>query len=207
MTRQNDRCPHGHTGLPAHPRQKAPCPPPAVSYQVPIAAPFTEPEGTALKDEVLEVIEPEGDGTWDSNRDGFIPESLQWPPSRRAGLPGAVLGGTLSNSVFQTSTFVRVPTLSSVVGAAGLSWWPVAQALPRAGGWKPILDRSSLGLGGDPHCGVGGMVSWGKAGWDQGSFSRGGQVGGGQVVWMATAPGGPLGAPCHGGSGCCLCYL
>ena len=89
MTRQNDRCPHGHTGLPAHPRQKAPCPPPAVSYQVPIPAPFTEPEGTALKDEVLEVIEPEGDGTWDSNRDGFIPESLQWPPSRRAGLPGA----------------------------------------------------------------------------------------------------------------------
>ena len=57
------------TGLPAHPRQKAPCPPPAVSYGVPIAALFTEPEGTALKDEVLEVIEPEGDGTWDSNRE------------------------------------------------------------------------------------------------------------------------------------------
>lgn len=160
---------------------------------MPIAAPFTEPQSTALKDEVLEVIEPEGDGTWDSNRDGFIPESWQWPPSRRAGLPGAVLGGTLSNSVFQTSTFARVPTLSSVVGAAGLSWWPVAQALPPAGGRKPILDRSSLGLGGDPHCGVGGMVPWGKAGWDGAVFPRGGQVGGWAVGLDGHSPRGPSG--------------
>lgn len=76
------------------PGRKRPVPPPVVSYWVLIAAPFIEPESTALRDEVLEVIEPEGDGTRDSNRDGFIPESLQWPPSRRVGLPGAVLGGT-----------------------------------------------------------------------------------------------------------------
>lgn len=33
-----------------------------------------------------------------------------------------------------------------------------------------------------------------KLGGTRGVFSRGGQVGGGQVVWMATAPGGPRGA-------------
>lgn len=202
MTRQDDSCPHGHAGLPAHPRQKAPRPPPAVSNRVPIAAPFTEPESTALKDEALEVIEPEGDRARSSNRDGFIPESSQWPPSRRAGLPGAVLGGTLSNSMFQTSTFARVPTLSSVVGAVGLSWWPVAQALPPAGGQKPILDRRSLGLGGDPHCGGGKWCLGVKLGGTGGVFPRGGQV-----VWMATAPRGSLGAPCRGRSGCCLRYL
>lgn len=76
------------------PGRERPVPPPVISFWVLIAAPVMEPESAALRDEVLEVIGPEGDGTRDSNRDGFIPESLQWPSSRRAGLPGAVLGGT-----------------------------------------------------------------------------------------------------------------
>lgn len=79
--------------------------------------------------------------------------------------------------MFQTSTFARVPTLSSVVGAVGLSWWPVAQALPPAGGQKPILDRRSLGLGGDPHCGGGKWCLGVKLGGTGGVFPRGGQVG------------------------------
>ena len=76
------------------PGRKRPVPPPVISFWVPIAAPFMEPESTALRDEVLEVVGPEGDGTRDSDGDGFIPESLQWPSCRRARLPGAVLGGT-----------------------------------------------------------------------------------------------------------------
>lgn len=72
--------------------------------------------------------------------------------------------------MFQASMFAQVPTVSSVVEAAGLSWWSVTQALPPSWRWEADGRQREPGARwGDP-CGAEGMVPWGKAGWDQGNL-------------------------------------